>query len=160
LSPLKGRLLLILDVEQTQVRDLSPLRGMPLKLLACRDTRVNERDVTDQNLEALRTLKNLEQVSIDVNDENHKALRTLKLKDLKCINGKTGAVFWKDLDEQTLEGWITRVAALPAEEQVKEVVAKLKELNPGYDGERVVSLNADGVTQFEISTDHVANLSP
>jgi tetratricopeptide (TPR) repeat protein len=160
LSPLKGRPLLILDVEQTQVRDLLPLRGMPVKSLACRETRVNDRDVIDQNLEALRTLKNLEQISIDVNDENHKVLRTLKLKDLKWINGKAVADFWKDLDEQTLEGWITRVAAMPAEEQVNAVVGKLKELNPDYHGNRDVSINKGVVTQFEVVTDQVTDISP
>jgi serine/threonine protein kinase/Leucine-rich repeat (LRR) protein len=64
--------------------------------------------------------------------------------------------------------WIKTVAALPAEEQVKAVVKKLQELNPGFDGkisnpgdESSPPFVQDGnVVQLQIFTDKVADLSP
>jgi serine/threonine protein kinase len=56
--------------------------------------------------------------------------------------------------------WEQAVAALPAEEQVKAVAARLKELNPGFDG-KVTPTIADGVvTRLRFSTDQVTNLAP
>jgi formylglycine-generating enzyme required for sulfatase activity/serine/threonine protein kinase/tetratricopeptide (TPR) repeat protein len=155
LSPLKGEKLLSLFVANTPVRDLSPLRGMPLKSLFCRETKVNEIDVIDGNLEVLRTLPNLEQLDIDITQKNHESLRGLK--GVKWINGIPVVDFWKVM---TQELWMAQVAALPAEEQVKAVIARLKELNPGFGGERSASINEDVVTQFGFLTDHVTDISP
>src|SRR5262249_14999651 len=52
------------------------------------------------------------------------------------------------------------IAALPAEEQVKAVRARLKELNPGFDGSVASSSNNGVVTQFNFLTDHVTDISP
>jgi len=47
------------------------------------------------------------------------------------------------------DAFIKEVAALPAEEQVKRVVAKLKELNPGYDGEESHRIQGGKVIHFD-----------
>jgi serine/threonine protein kinase/tetratricopeptide (TPR) repeat protein len=52
------------------------------------------------------------------------------------------------------------IAALPAEEQIKAVRARLKELNPGFDGSVAPSINMGVVTQFNMITDHVTDISP
>jgi serine/threonine protein kinase/tetratricopeptide (TPR) repeat protein len=52
------------------------------------------------------------------------------------------------------------IAALPAEEQIKAVRARLKELNPGFDGSVAPSINMGVVTQFNFLTDHVTDISP
>ena len=56
--------------------------------------------------------------------------------------------------------WIKQVAALPAEQQVDEVAAKLKELNPGFDGKFTHKIEDGVVTELRIVTDKVTNISP
>ncbi len=58
------------------------------------------------------------------------------------------------------EAWVMRVAALPAAEQVKAVGARLKELNPGFDGAVAPTIEKDAVTGLKFTTDHVTDISP
>jgi hypothetical protein len=58
-----------------------------------------------------------------------------------------------------LAGWLQEVAALPAEEQVKAVGAKLKDLNPGFDGRLTRNIEPHGV-RVELVSDHVTNFTP
>jgi Leucine-rich repeat (LRR) protein/tRNA A-37 threonylcarbamoyl transferase component Bud32 len=58
------------------------------------------------------------------------------------------------------EAWVKAVAALPAEEQVREVAARLKERNPGFGG-KVTPKIADGVvTGLQFLTDEVTDVAP
>ncbi len=58
------------------------------------------------------------------------------------------------------DSWVKQVAALPAEKQVEVVIARLKELNPGFDG-KVVQVIQDGVVRrLEFSTEEVTDVSP
>jgi hypothetical protein len=59
-----------------------------------------------------------------------------------------------------LAGWLQEVAALPAEEQVKAVAAKLKDLNPGFDGQVTHKVEGGVVTHFGFITDHVTTITP
>jgi len=67
-------------------------------------------------------------------DRDTEILRAIKT--LVTINDKPAAEFWKAVNARkaALEAWVKRVAALPAEKQVEEFKAKMKELNPGFDG--------------------------
>jgi serine/threonine protein kinase len=56
--------------------------------------------------------------------------------------------------------WERTVAALPAEEQVKAVAARLKDLNPGFDGKVTHTITGDAVTELRFSTDQVTNIAP
>jgi Leucine-rich repeat (LRR) protein len=56
--------------------------------------------------------------------------------------------------------WERRVVALPAEEQVKEVAARLKDLNPGFDGIVTPTITGDVVTRISFSPDQVTNIAP
>jgi serine/threonine protein kinase len=56
--------------------------------------------------------------------------------------------------------WQRTVAALPAEEQVKAVAARLKDLNPGFDGKLTPTINGGVVTGLQFSTDQVTNIAP
>jgi serine/threonine protein kinase len=58
------------------------------------------------------------------------------------------------------DAWRNTVAALPAAEQVRAVAARLKELNPGFDGEVTPTITGDAVTGLKFSTDQVANIAP
>lgn len=57
--------------------------------------------------------------------------------------------------------WIDRTANLPAEEQVTEVIAKLKELNPGFDGTMKTVLAEDAkVHLLELCSDNITDIRP
>jgi serine/threonine protein kinase len=56
--------------------------------------------------------------------------------------------------------WLNKVAALPAEKQVEAVAAKLKELNPGFDGKVEPKINDGVVTELVFLTDNVTDISP
>ncbi len=69
---------------------------------------------------------------------------------------------WPDIPsvQPVGEAWIEAVARLPAEEQVKAVAAKLRELNPGFDGRVLRTIENGVVTRLEFLTDHVADIEP
>ena len=58
------------------------------------------------------------------------------------------------------DAWLKQVAALPAEKQVEAVAAKLKELNPGFDGKVTPSIENGVVTDLSFLTDNVTDISP
>jgi Leucine-rich repeat (LRR) protein len=84
------------------------------------------------------------------------------IKSLVLINGKAAKDFWKEVDAQhaVFAGWLKETAKLPAEKQVDAVAAKLKELNPGFDGKIVPIIEKDVVTQINFSVDAVTDISP
>jgi serine/threonine protein kinase len=56
--------------------------------------------------------------------------------------------------------WIDAVATLPAEKQVEVVAAKLKERNPGFDGQVTPKIEQGAVTGLALSADHVTDIGP
>jgi serine/threonine-protein kinase len=58
------------------------------------------------------------------------------------------------------DGWRKHVATLPAQDQVKAVVAKLIERNPRFDGKVKPTIQNNAVTGLQFATDTVADLSP
>jgi hypothetical protein len=56
--------------------------------------------------------------------------------------------------------WERSVAAMPAAEQVKAVLARLKELNPGFDGAFTHTIKDGVVTGLQFRTDEVVNIGP
>jgi serine/threonine protein kinase len=58
------------------------------------------------------------------------------------------------------ERWEQSVAALPAERQVAAVVSRLKELNPGFDGQVTPIIENGVVIALKFCTDEVADISP
>lgn len=56
--------------------------------------------------------------------------------------------------------WERSVAAMPAPEQVKAVSARMKELNPGFDGAVEPTIVEGVVTGLKFQTEHVSDLSP
>jgi len=58
------------------------------------------------------------------------------------------------------DAFVKEVAALPAEQQVARVVAKLKELNPGFDGLEKHKIEGNDVVDLEISAINVTNILP
>jgi len=60
----------------------------------------------------------------------------------------------------TADSFVREIAALPAEEQVKRVVAKLKELNPGYDGKEFHRIKDGRVDTFAPLSEEIATIAP
>ena len=58
------------------------------------------------------------------------------------------------------DAWLKQVAALPAEKQVEAVAAKLKELNPGFDGKVTPTIDRRHGDGLEFVTDDVTDISP
>ena len=70
-----------------------------------------------------------------------------------------GSADAKEVNE-TLAAWIKQVAALPAEQQVEEVTARLKKLNPGFDCQVQRKIEDGVVTELQLVTDSVKDISP
>src|SRR5262249_38245654 len=133
LSPLRDvKSLQRLDVSGTKATDLSPLKGLPLELLTC--PFVPERDA--------------------------KILRTITT--LKKINEKPAADALKELDAKKSEAdWIEKVAKLPPADQEKEVLAKLKEINPGFDDKGFAAKTVHGdVVELELKSSKLKYVWP
>lgn len=56
--------------------------------------------------------------------------------------------------------WLAMVARLPADEQIVVVTARLRALNPGFDGEVKSEIEAGVVVGFEFPTQDVSNVAP
>jgi hypothetical protein len=155
LGPLRGMPLTRLDFWTTPVNDLSPLRGMPLKSLYCEPAAAS----IPRNREILRGIETLGK-----------------------INGVPAAEFWQRLDAGELtkpgapsavpvtrhpslvtpadDAFCAEVAALPAEQQVKRVVAKLTELNPKFGGKLGRKIVGGQVEELYFVSAAVTDISP
>jgi tRNA A-37 threonylcarbamoyl transferase component Bud32 len=67
----------------------------------------------------------------------------------------------KTAEPTAIDRWVRRVAALRSpEQQIEEVVAKLKERNPGFDGKVQPTIEGGVVTGVNLSANHVTDLAP
>ncbi|HEV3259096.1 MAG TPA: protein kinase [Gemmataceae bacterium] len=71
-------------------------------------------------------------------------------------DGQTGATTRR----AALEVWADQVVGLPAEKQVQAVASKMQELNPGFDGTVIPTLDRGEVVGLQLFTDKVTNLEP
>ncbi len=161
LSPLKGLPLTVLLLDDTPVRDLEPVKNLPLKRLY-----IYQSGVTD--VKALQAMQ-LEDIRVDprVISQGLNILRdmkSLKTVGLDHWHELPAAEFWTRYDKGELKvdasPWERSVAAMPANEQVTAVIARLKELNPGFDGKVTPTVENDVVTGLEFQTDQVRDISP
>jgi Leucine-rich repeat (LRR) protein/tRNA A-37 threonylcarbamoyl transferase component Bud32 len=58
------------------------------------------------------------------------------------------------------DAWLKRVATLPPEKLLEAVVARLKELNRGFQGQPAHKIVGDEVTELRLITDRVTDISP
>jgi len=58
------------------------------------------------------------------------------------------------------DAFVKAVGAMPPEQRVKAVIARLKELNPGFDGKETHKIEGGAVTTLSISTVGVMDISP
>ncbi len=80
------------------------------------------------------------------------------------VNEEDPPAVANDPDKKTLrkvdDAWLKQVAAMPAGKQVEAVAAKLKELNPGFDGKVTPKVEGDVVKELVFVTDKVTDISP
>jgi Leucine-rich repeat (LRR) protein len=153
LRPLLGMPLTTLDLNYTYAKDLWPLRNMPLERL----------HVTTHYASDLTPLANLSLVELQCRFRPQRHPRVLRsIKSLATINDRPVAEFWKDHDDRqtAIETWSKRVAALAGEEQAREVIAKLRELNPGFRQYVGQKIENGEVTELSFQTDNVTDITP
>jgi eukaryotic-like serine/threonine-protein kinase len=75
-------------------------------------------------------------------------------------NGRRVVRVSKAVEPTEAERWEQAVARMPAEQQVKAVVRRLRELNPAFDGNVTPIIENGVVTGLQLPTDEVADLSP
>jgi formylglycine-generating enzyme required for sulfatase activity/Leucine-rich repeat (LRR) protein len=180
LSPLQGMKLNSLTISENQVSDLSPIRGMPLVYLGCSSAKVTDLSPLEgMKIGDLRFIPGNISKGMDF-------IRGMKSITIFQVLGSTNsalmppAEFWKkydagefgkpitDFNSPAFHKWMKDVAAMPAEEQIKEVSKKMVELNPGFDGklsafknDKVSPTIENGmVTGMEFSTAFVSDVSP
>ena len=56
--------------------------------------------------------------------------------------------------------WVKQIAGLPPDRQVESVVARLKELNPKFDGRVTHKIEDGAVTELQFAADQVTDLAP
>jgi hypothetical protein len=154
LEPLRGMQLRSLSINATRVASLAPLAKAPLEDLNCEFCLIRDH----------RTLQGmpLKELNLDFNRWRDSEL-VRDLKKLESINGKPAAEFWKEVDAERakFDAWAAKVAKLPPEEQVKEVAAELKRLNPGFDGKfNPISVVNGVVQELGFNAAEVTDLSP
>ncbi len=169
-TPLQGMPLTVLKCGYSAVADLSPLQGAPLTTFDCRNTKVS----------SLLPLQGMKLKDIHLTPKNiiqgMDVIRQMISLQSIGTNGTSGlpvAEFWKkydagefgkpltDINSPAFQKWMKDVAALPGEKLADAVLAKLQELNPGFDGKpKFKKIEDRVVTEFGIYTDDVTDLSP
>ncbi len=176
LAPLTGMKLTVLSINDTEVADLGPLEGMPLTILWCNNTKVTD-------LSPLKALP-LQELKCDfVADRDTELLRGIKT--LARINNAPVVAFWMRARPTSAAGqtktattptpstssntpgksvdnaFVKEIAALPPEQQVARVMAKLKQLNPVFEGTSTHASEDGKITEFSITaTRGLGTLSP
>ncbi|MFA7006267.1 MAG: SUMF1/EgtB/PvdO family nonheme iron enzyme, partial [Verrucomicrobiia bacterium] len=180
LSPLRGLSLRHLACDFTAVSDLTPLAGMPLAFLDISGTQViNLSPLADLSLTELRCPPAAAR-NKDI------AQLLLKLPTLQRVNGQSPAAFLASLARVPAaepanvpssppapvsgmvappaapaeDPFVRTVAALPTEQQVTRVMARLKELNPQFDGKETHKVEGGAVTELSFSTVGVTDINP
>ncbi len=157
LSFLQGTTLDTLNCYGTPISDLSALRGMPLRVLTCFNTQVS-------NLSPLEDCRNLKSLNVTGTKVTPASVAALKKALPNC------KIEWNDpakstkllttINDPAFQQWMTDVAAMPADEQVKAVSKKLVELNPDFDRDAKHEIENDVVTGFRFYSDNVTDISP
>jgi hypothetical protein len=150
LEPLRKMRLQMLTLHSSLVRDLEPLRGQPIESLRCGNSQVAD-------LRPVQSMPIRELWCDVVAERDAPILRPIRT--LEKVNGVAVADLWKASDEPDAV-WIASVARLPPDEQVRQVVARLKARNPEFDGVEQHEVEGGAVTGLTISAVGIRDLSP
>jgi serine/threonine protein kinase len=84
-------------------------------------------------------------------------------KTLETINDRPAVAFWKQVEDEAKEFELFRqtvAVGLTPDEQVKAVANRLKERNPGFDGNLRNGIDNGTVVELTFPTDAVVDISP
>ena len=168
LAPLTGMKLTVLSCNDTTVNDLAPLEGMPLTVLWCNNTQV-----TDHS--PLKAMP-LREIKCDFVAERDAAVLR-GIKTIVKINDQPAAAFWMRVGPTTATTTRVSQAAGPAmttklatpkstasgqstQKQIDIFVAKMKEMNPGWDGQLENKSEGGKVLDIEMTGSAITNISP
>ncbi|MBI5683891.1 MAG: protein kinase [Verrucomicrobia bacterium] len=170
LTPLGNAPLIRLDLYHTPISDLSPLAKCPIRWLNCKTTRV-------QDLSPLRGMP-LEELHCDASLLTQHAALLRAIATLKIINGKPVTELLQAVAADTpatpppapvappkaspapIAPTATADTGLPPEQELARVIARLRQLNPGFDGRETHKAENGAVTELAFSTHAVRDLSP
>jgi eukaryotic-like serine/threonine-protein kinase len=153
LAPLRGMPLDSLSMKQTPVKDLTPLEGSPLRWLEC--TLMTPPDFTPLRKTPIRGI-------LCDHPEKQTAAMAL-LWTIEKVNGKPALEFFQEHNpaHAAFLQWILDTHKLPAEQQLEQLKAKLKERNPDLDVGRIEAKIIDGkVAVLSLPAAEVTDLAP
>lgn len=153
LTPVQDAPLTSLDIAGTAVKDLSPLAKMPLRYLTC-DVAAAGNKLAVQTLMAISTLQKVN--GKPVND----FIQAVNAAAAAAASAPRPEPAAGAAPEKSADPFVLAVAALPAEKQLAAVIAKLRELNPYFDGREQHRIAGGVVTDLNISTAAITDLSP
>ncbi len=142
LANFKGMPLRELKLQRSGITDLTPLQGMPLE-----EIRLTPKNIT-RGLDILRAMKTLKTIGVEW-DKTWPAAEFWQRYD----TGEFGFAPFTDAE-------VKRISALPAAEQIEEVLEELVKRNPGFDGKVEHKIEDGVVTEIRMVTDKVADVSP
>jgi serine/threonine protein kinase len=161
LSPLRNAPLIKLDLFHTSVSDLSPLAKCPIRWLNCKTTRI-------EDLTPLRDMP-LEELYCDAPLLARHAALLRAIPTLKSINSKPAMDLLQAAAAHTptitppSSVTLATVAdtSLPPEQQFARVIARLRQLNPGFAGDATHAIENGKVTGLSLTvTSGLSDLSP
>jgi len=153
LAPLRGMPLTRLSLKQTPVKDLTPLEGLPLLWLECTF-------MPPPNFQPLRKTP-IREILCDQPEKQSAALALLWT--LTKINNQPALDFFEQHNpaHAAFLHWIADTRKLPAEKQLEQVKAKLKERNPELDiGQVEAKIVGGQVAVLSLPAATVTDLAP
>jgi serine/threonine protein kinase len=147
------------ELNTETVHDLSPLIALTgLQRLDCSSAQPWQSSLAD-----LSPLTRLPLRSLRYPYHTHLGAEPLRsIKTLTTVNDQPVAEFWKTVDAEIEDAasFAKRVAGLSPKDQPKAVADRLKERNPGFDGDVVGRIDNGAVVDLNVNMTGVADISP
>lgn len=163
-------LLLIVGLGMSEATGVTDLRGTVIRLLSPEGTLLVEVDdpgvsVAVDGADVFITGAGAKEIHLKPGQYKVEASKDGRLVRQELVtvtrNGRQIVRISKESEPLTAaERWERSVAQLPAEQQVKAVVRRLKELNPAFDGTVTPTIENGVVTGLSFLTDDVDDISP
>ena len=153
------RSLEVIELNGTSVGDdgVAQLASLPkLRTLALQKTAL-----TDRGLNHLATTRSLQTLHVGGTKVTVEGITTLRKALPNCkITADLAPQDSPNPTAADLAQWMKQVASRSADGQVVEVVKKLRELNPEFDGEFSHKVEKGAVTELGIQNVHIIDISP
>jgi tRNA A-37 threonylcarbamoyl transferase component Bud32 len=162
--------LLVAGLSLTEATGVTDVRGTVIRMFSPEGTLVVEVDdpgvsVTVDGADVVITGAGAKEIRLKPGQYKVEASRDGKVVSRELVtverNGRQVVRIIKEAAPPTeAERWEQTVAGMPAEQQVKAVVRRLKELNPAFDGTVMPTVENGVVTGLTVATDDVDDISP